>query len=851
MKSKPMTLKNGLTVFAIAILFAVASLGIFTIPNAKADDPVEPSVDPIFINLKNGDLDYDYDDPNMPKSNRLWKVTTDGNTIDLLNGVDIVYATKNDDGILSAVVGGDKDHPANDSFAAYTGKAITIGLNPDFEVNVQSTETVAGKTYKISELTDLTSSVTYKTVRQNAPEPGEGDAEPAFDNIGEQYALNALYTEVVLDFGDKVVLNQETNDVDVFANKLVIKKYWNIVTINNVLRSYVTGTGDENPFGKPVSGVELDYAASAAGLASPRPEHGDTVIWTIKKVSDDVEHENPVDEVISRFAVKFTVGEDAAITETIHAVDDENNVTADPIEGKTFGSYFENIEAVASTLYYLEGYVPEVTLAADETAWWDDSLGFTSGTKFAAYTQHLTIIVRPLDIADSAEFNVTVVGENKYNGATGVEPYENTAVMFRGNTLVRGVDYELSFGNNVNIGDEAVLIVTGMGNFTGTKEIKFSIAAADNVWSVAPNFVRWSFGSFNAKEDLFRAVPKFGEVTDVVYNIYTDGECTKKVENLPDGFKVNALGEVNDAVATELNKLARGRYYLVCTVKKTDNYGALESAPMVFNVFQASNAWSVTPNIKSWTEGGYDETENAIFVESTFGNDAVVVYVYNADNEVVYESKGGKVRTNELASLKSGLYTLTARVEETSDYSGLALYTINFQVFEKPGIPGWGIALIVIGVVAVIAIVILILFKAGVISLLTGKVMMKIKSQATVDATLAAIRANKRNEEAKQSVAEAKAREARAARRAAAAAERALPAEQKAAALEAKAKAQAERAEKLRAKAEAMQARAERMRERAQEQSTARPEEPAPTEPAPTAEAAATDNTETTTASED
>ena len=302
MKSKPMTLKNGLTVFAIAIFLAFAFFGIFTIPSAKADDPVDPST-PIFINLKNGDLDFDYDDPSMPKSSRLWKVTTDGKTTDLLNGVDIVYATQSADGILSAVVGGDKDHPANDSFAAYTGKEITIGLNPDFEVNVQRTETVAGKTYKICELTALATGVTYTTVRQNAPEPSEGEA-PAFDNIGEQYALNALYTEVVLDFGDKVKLNQENNGADVFDNKLVIKKYWNIVTINNVLRSYVTRADEENPFGKPVNGVELDYAKSAADLTSPRPEHGDTVIWTIKKVSDDVEHEDPVDEVIERFAVK-------------------------------------------------------------------------------------------------------------------------------------------------------------------------------------------------------------------------------------------------------------------------------------------------------------------------------------------------------------------------------------------------------------------------------------------------------------------------------------------------------------------------------------------------------------------
>ncbi len=47
-------------------------------------------------------------------------------------------------------------------------------------------------------------------------------------------------------------------------------------------------------------------------------------------------------------------------------------------------------------------------------------------------------------------------------------------------TLVLDTDYTVSYSNNINVGsDTATVTVTGKGNYTGTKDVKFSIAKAD------------------------------------------------------------------------------------------------------------------------------------------------------------------------------------------------------------------------------------------------------------------------------------------------------------------------------------------------------------------------------------
>ena len=230
-----------------------------------------------------------------------------------------------------------------------------------------------------------------------------------------------------------------------------------------------------------------------------------------------------------------------------------------------------------------------------------------------------------------------------------------------------------------------------------------------------------------------------------------------------------------------------------------------------FVIEQAANSWVTELSIQNWITGRYDPEVNKAVGGAKFGNDKKVVIITNDKGVEVYNSATGK---NNLKSAKEGRYGLRVYIEETADYTGVS-DSIFFQIHKKPGLVWWGTLLIVIGALGIAAGVLVILWKKGVIELLTGKITLAIRTRATVDATIAAVRANKVAEEAKISVEKAKAKERAQQRKAAAEAEKAMPAEEKAAALEAKAKAAAERAERMRAKAEAMLSRAERMREEA------------------------------------
>ncbi len=246
-----------------------------------------------------------------------------------------------------------------------------------------------------------------------------------------------------------------------------------------------------------------------------------------------------------------------------------------------------------------------------------------------------------------------------------------------------------------------------------------------------------------------------------------------------------------------------------------------DSITLEFVIEQASNGWVSELSIQNWIVGRYDPEVNKAVGSAKFGNGAKRVTITDMNGNVVYDSVDG---INKLKDAKVGTYGLRVVIEETADYTGVS-DSIFFRIYKRPGLAWWVTLIIVIAALGIAAGVLVILWKKGVIELLTGRITLAIRTKATVDATIAAVRASKVAEEAKISVANAKAKERAQQRRAAAEAEKALPVEEKAAALEAKAKAAAERAERMRAKSEAMQARAERMREEAAKASDTAAEE--------------------------
>ncbi len=79
-----------------------------------------------------------------------------------------------------------------------------------------------------------------------------------------------------------------------------------------------------------------------------------------------------------------------------------------------------------------------------------------------------------------ANTDITILNQNNliYNKSA-IEP--QVRVTYYGTELVKGSDYEVSYSNNYNAGNNAKVIITGKGAYTGTKEKFFTIKKAKNV----------------------------------------------------------------------------------------------------------------------------------------------------------------------------------------------------------------------------------------------------------------------------------------------------------------------------------------------------------------------------------
>lgn len=358
----------------------------------------------------------------------------------------------------------------------------------------------------------------------------------------------------------------------------------------------------------------------------------------------------------------------------------------------------------------------------------------------------------------------------------------------------------------------------------------FVIAKAANNWLITPNVIQWSYGGYNVNTNLILASARYSDDRHpITFKITTDEAGEHPVAGLESFTAID--GVVANDVAQKLAAFGTGTYYLISSVTygDGDNYTSLAPEPQEFSVTRAVNAWTVTPGVTTWIVGNYDNEEDfdatigRILAEARFGKVDIVITEVDNEENVVYDSANG---IDNLASAGVGIYAFSARVAGTDDYSELT-YAFNFKIFPKEGLPWWATLVITVGALLVAAAIIFILWKKGVFQILTGKIVLAIRTRASVDATIASVRAAKKMEEGRKSVEAAKRRERIEELQRKAAEARAMPAEERAAMLEAKAAAQAEKAEKMRSKSESMKKRAERMRNK----SGVQDEAPEATEP--------------------
>lgn len=419
----------------------------------------------------------------------------------------------------------------------------------------------------------------------------------------------------------------------------------------------------------------------------------------------------------------------------------------------------------------------------------------TSGLYYAAYakTYQFGVVAQTLD-ADRFTYEISRTNV-QYTGDDSWIP--DVTVTLNGITLIAGSDYTVEASSN-NVGLVS-LTVKGMGlNISSVQSYtiptKVRIEPAQNSWAQLPNIYPWSYGDYNKGINLIVGQPTFlvtddnGVPTDVRFRIVSvDDKGNEKACEGLDDIRYEAVEEdgsylIKEDVAVLIAKLGVGKYRLYAYVEgntedSTKNFLSLGENSVDFKVSIGRNSWGKiddaanangeisVPTIEGWVYGKLGSTDGIIKAEARFGHGTEIIIIYDKNGNMVYNSTyagrddvNGIGELDILKTLKAGRYTLTAEVRGTKDYTPLST-TIFFDVTPNR-LPTWAVILIVAGSLAAVAIVFIVLHQKGVLQMLTGKVIVAMRTRANVDATLAAIRANKMARDAEISIAAAKAREA-------------------------------------------------------------------------------------------
>ena len=138
-------------------------------------------------------------------------------------------------------------------------------------------------------------------------------------------------------------------------------------------------------------------------------------------------------------------------------------------------AYVENTAYEVSTVFYeTEDFTGEHAVADLPTSgsgqYW---LKITGKGTYAGQVYPLSFWIIGTNIAGATIADITAV---TYNGS---EYKPEPTVTYGGNTLTAGVNFTYSYANNTNVGTEATVTITGMGNFSGTKSTTFTINKAN------------------------------------------------------------------------------------------------------------------------------------------------------------------------------------------------------------------------------------------------------------------------------------------------------------------------------------------------------------------------------------
>ncbi len=540
----------------------------------------------------------------------------------------------------------------DDAYARFRDKTLDLEFDPAYKV--------AGD---VDVATLLKSGVTLSYSHHDA------DTSALITNLkGSRQGVMHIKTTMTADFTNSsyALSGAKSDNYSITdENTLVVVKEWYIVNVANLLR-------DEHGIYATFSDINYgdDYA-----LASPRPGHGNTVVWTLSRGKTR----------LARFAVVFEGGK-----EKLYETTTPEGITPD-MAAPLSGTFKDRLKGLSVGDYTLTGELDEYVSGESHTHWWEEDGAILDdyGTYYHAITHTFAFKVMPFDISepnvlDEADKKISVDRYVAQYTGQPVEPWD-IVVRFKGTPLKLGDDYDLEFSNNINSGIMGVKII-GRNNFKGqTTTNKVVIGNVENSWLETPHINRWIYGNYDRKVNTISAVPKYLYDDDkVLFSVYkADGEDFALVEGMQDFSLVRVEGEdellVSDEIAKLMASLDAGAYRLRARLDDTTSYGSLDSVAD-FKILQAENRWVSAPSVIQWASDDYDASIKHFIAAPLLGEEsAVKLTVKDEDGNIVYDSS--RDSDSVLASLKKGKYTLTAAVAETVNYTGLST-DVEFEVLR-------------------------------------------------------------------------------------------------------------------------------------------------------------------------
>lgn len=664
--------------------------------------------------------------------------------VDLLDGQGLTYL--NFDGLLT------KGGSETNYFTPYRGDDVTlkIELNPDYEIEGQ----------KLSALYDL-----EKAVYDDLTTVGESGGADSSTLMKTTVSVPSKQDgEAALVLAKEWVIAAFANEV-VNADKLGISKS-DAVNISN------------RSFALPAGYVDLIPALGSDIVYHFQGDNGYSQIIVIR-------NDNGVKSYLQAdfFDNQYEVVEDSIVMDNDGKEYSGHDLINYIISRLSVGTYTLNVTALSvgdvndTDVYYAANSVEYKFNVGPQSI-----LGSTSNANSVTNFVELFGEIPNIHI------------DMEYTGDDSLVP---TIELSIGDVkLTQGLDYTVVLGG-YDVGMQNLRII-GNGNLSDefVLENAARINPASNNWITLPNIVAWSYGDYNQAVNKIVGFPLYptelteDNINDIIFRIVsvdTNG-AEHELTGLDAIHYVIEVGKndvvqylVSNETAALLAALHAGKYRLYASVYGSTigdvtmdrNYRPIEEAFIDFDVRMGNNSWDSEngiPNVIAWTAGKYDPEINIISAIDHFGNDAIII-IRNGKGQMVYSNhpdhanqdygvygKDQAQVTKLLNKLKSGYYTLSAEVKGTDDYTGLKTL-IDFEI-ARNGLPVWAVILIVVGSLAVVAVIFVILHEKGVLQMLTGKVIISMRTRANVDATIAAIRAAKVAREAEASIAAAKAREA-------------------------------------------------------------------------------------------